>query len=166
MVAVRANELVQKFENQAKQRQKRKPANSVSDTRRTQKSSKRSLDSLGEVFNVSGKSIERARKILKEGANDLVKAVDAGKVTVTRGAKIASLPKPKQKKEIDDPGSQIKKARLKGRSEPIVKRHDGLVGIGMGYANRAIEQLAKIPKGDALRFRAYQYVTDWIKNHQ
>lgn len=61
MVAADADALYEKFENAAKERQKRKPANSVRAGRPRQKvKPRRARDDAAKVTGASGRSVERA----------------------------------------------------------------------------------------------------------
>lgn len=48
------------------------------------------------VVNVSPRSVENAAKVVRDGTPELVRAVEAGEVPVTRAAEIAKLPQPEQ----------------------------------------------------------------------
>ena len=51
-----------------------------------------------EMLNVSIRTVTSARKVVKEGAPELVDAVEAGQLKVSEAARIAKLPKPLQSK--------------------------------------------------------------------
>ncbi|CAN5463649.1 hypothetical protein BH11PLA2_BH11PLA2_29170 [soil metagenome] len=51
---------------------------------------------------VSESSIQTADKVLKNGIPDLVKAVESGKMTLAKAAKIAKLPAKDQRKAVAD----------------------------------------------------------------
>ncbi len=46
-----------------------------------------------EKVNVSRSAVQRARKVIDSGDDDLMQAVDSGKIAVSVAAKIAELPK-------------------------------------------------------------------------
>ena len=48
------------------------------------------------MVNVSPRTVEAAAKVIKLGAPELVKAVDAGAVAVTTAAEVAELPREEQ----------------------------------------------------------------------
>src|SRR5262249_32633156 len=50
-----------------------------------------------DLVNVSRESVQFARKVQQEGIPELVKAVEAGKVTVSTASKVATLPVEEQK---------------------------------------------------------------------
>nr|WP_279196861.1 MT-A70 family methyltransferase [Ralstonia mannitolilytica] len=51
-------------------------------------------------LHVSVASVQRAKSVLKNGAEELIQAVDAGQVDVTNAAEIAKLPQPSQRKML------------------------------------------------------------------
>ncbi len=80
LCAARATSLRTKLDAEAKQRQKRKPANSVVENLPPQKSEAgKTRDQIGKMFGVSGKSVDYATKILKEAVPEVVKAVEEGR---------------------------------------------------------------------------------------
>ncbi len=89
---------IEVYEKLAKERQKRKP-NSVRDCSPTQNAG-RASDAAGAVVGVSGKTIDRASKVISQGVPALVEVVDSGEVSVSKGAEIADLPKAQQPKAI------------------------------------------------------------------
>jgi hypothetical protein len=56
----------------------------------------RAVDHGGLLLGVSGKSVERARNLLKKGIPELIARVDAGKLAVSTAAKVAELPPEEQ----------------------------------------------------------------------
>lgn len=57
---------------------------------------------LSELAGTSTKTINQAKKILKDGSADVVNAVESGRISAKRGAEIAKLDKDKQKAAIDE----------------------------------------------------------------
>lgn len=53
-------------------------------------------DQAGAALNVSGKSVDMASKVIKKASPEVVKAVETGKLAVSKAAKIADLPKDQQ----------------------------------------------------------------------
>lgn len=53
------------------------------------------------LLNVSTRSVATAAKVLKEGDEELIAAVDAGTVAVSDAATVVDLPKPKQREAIE-----------------------------------------------------------------
>jgi hypothetical protein len=63
---------------------------------------------------VSGRSVEHATKVLKNGNSKLVKAVDSGQLPVSAASKIAEFPKSEQSKilkELAKPSKRKKSTR-------------------------------------------------------
>lgn len=58
---------------------------------------------LAELAGTSTKTIKHAKTVLTEGDEEVVKAVETGKISVKRGAQIAKLPKDQQAKAITEP---------------------------------------------------------------
>jgi hypothetical protein len=50
----------------------------------------------GRAFDVSTDSVQRARKVIDNGSDDLKRAVETGAVPLKKAAKVADLPKPQQ----------------------------------------------------------------------
>lgn len=87
MCAARAREL---YEQQAKERQKRKPADSVPENLPEQKHDAR--DAAGKAFGVSGKSVDYAKRVIEKGIPELAQAVDSGRMAVSTAAGLATEP--------------------------------------------------------------------------
>ena len=62
---------------------------------------------LAKLSGASTTTIEQVKKVLKDGGEDVVKAVESGKISAKRGAEIARLPKDKQAAAIDEPRPSI-----------------------------------------------------------
>lgn len=58
---------------------------------------------LAELAGTSTKTIQQAKTVLTKGDEEVVKAVEAGKISIKRGAQIAKLPKEQQAKAITEP---------------------------------------------------------------
>jgi len=81
MIAARAREA---YDKQAKERQKRKAADSVQENLPEQKGQARGQ--AGKALGVSGRTVDFATKVLKQGTPELVKAVDEGRMAVSTAA--------------------------------------------------------------------------------
>lgn len=57
---------------------------------------------LAELAGTSTKTIQQAKTVLTKGDEEVVKAVEAGKISIKRGAQIAKLPKEQQAKAITE----------------------------------------------------------------
>lgn len=81
-------------------------------------------DAVGEAIGVSGRHYEQAKKVVEQGTPELVKAMDAGELSVKVAAKVAELPAAKQVKvaQAPDPKAeatkQIEKAERKPKAKP------------------------------------------------
>lgn len=52
-----------------------------------------SIERAAEMMNVSPRSVKRAKKVIEQGSEELVHAVEAGEVAVSRAAAVVNLPK-------------------------------------------------------------------------
>lgn len=84
MVAAKVRDL---YDDQAKDRQKRKPKSVVENL--PQQTPAKARDEAGASLSVSGKTVDHATTVLREGSKDLIAAVESGEVSVSRAAKIA-----------------------------------------------------------------------------
>ncbi len=98
------------------------------------------------LLNVSERSVRDARAV-RDGSPDLVKAVQAGEMTVSKAAKIVKQPEPQKDKD----------------QEAVQSGPVKISGVGTIRANEAINCLSRIPRDDALRIAGFKMVTDWIK---
>lgn len=90
-----------------------------------------------EMLNVSSRSVETARKVEREGAAELVEAVERGTVSVNAAADITTLPKPEQAEIVAKGEKEILEAAKRIRAEKAtVKREERL------------NKLAEISKGN------------------
>jgi ParB-like chromosome segregation protein Spo0J len=113
------------YEKQAKDRQLRKPSDSVKDNCPEQKGQAR--DKAGEAAGVSGKSVDRAAKVLASGSKELIAACDRGEVAVSAAAKIAELPKARQNEIINkakDEGKPVGKEVAKAAKQVLPQSGD------------------------------------------
>jgi len=131
----------------------------------------RARDAAGKAVGVSGKSVDYASKVLRQGTPELVKAVDEGRMAVSTAAIYASEPPGVQQEVLSDPkrkrcytglSEAAAKAKSNGELESTLPEGESR-GDGVWRANEAIDCLKRIPKNDALRKRGFQIVTDWIR---
>lgn len=171
MCAARATKLKEKYEAEARERQKRKPASFVPENFPEQKGEAR--DQIGKMFGVSGKSVDHASKVIKTQNPSLIAAADKGLIAVSTAARAASLSEAEQNAMV----ARVEQAAAEGRkprSRPAATRQNGqdsefngeLKGVGLFRAEEAINCLIRIPKKDALRSAGFQRVTEWIKDNQ
>lgn len=128
-------------------------------------------DQVGKSVGVSGRTMDKAKKVREKGHKDLVKAVEAGKIDVTNAAKIAELPKDVQDTVLADAalnnwsGRQMVEEAKRLSGEPV-KKPMSRPNNGLQYAKMAIVQLEKISPTDEQRVEAFELVMDWIKENQ
>jgi hypothetical protein len=119
------------------------------------------------VFGVSGKSVDRARRILNDGIPQLATAVDAGTLTVNKAATIASQTDKKLQRQLLAAETQRKQQSASPKSKPK-KREPELKegqsnGVGIRRANEAINCLIKIPRNDRLKKQGFQLVKNYMR---
>lgn len=169
MVAARAREM---YDKAAKERQSENASRHNSKVENLPPLDKsKARDAAGKAVGVSGKSVDFAGKVLKQGTPELVKAVDEGRMAVSTAAVYASEPEDVQREILSDPKRNRTYVSLaKGQSqqgEEDAEPEEGVSrGVGVRYANEAIDCLKKIPSKDALRKRAFQIVTDWMRKNK
>ena len=86
-----------------------------------------SRDKAGEAAGVSGKSVDRAAKVLASGSKELIAACDRGEVAVSAAAKIAELPKARQNEIINkakDEGKPVGKEVAKAAKNVVPQSAD------------------------------------------
>jgi len=124
----------------------------------------KSRDAAGKAVGVSGKLIDSAAKVRKEGVPELAKAVEEGRISVSMAAKLADADSDTQNKVASAAKFSGGRYRLPKKQKADENIEPGkLRGVGVLRANEAVDALKRIPKNDALRKRGFQIVTDWIK---
>ena len=66
-------------------------------------------DKAGEAFMISGMTVQHATKVLREGVDELIAAVDKGDVAVSTAAVIAELPEKEQREVVSRGREQMRK---------------------------------------------------------
>lgn len=140
--------------------------------------SSRARDAAGKAVGVSGKSIDFATRVLTSGTPELVKAVDEGRIAVSTAAVHAADP-PEVQREVAERatrryaptsgGSEFGSVTQRERPSTPEPEPDNDVrsrGVGVRRAHEAVDCLKRIPKNDPLRARAFQIVTDWIRQNR
>lgn len=121
MVAVKLKELLEPEAKERKQKGRpKKDAVNLPQDKRADDSRTRAADAVG----VSGKMVDFAEKVTKQGTKELQQAVTSGKIKVSRAAKIAEAPKSKQAELMDAPRHTNDEPALK---RMIEKETDKLV---------------------------------------
>lgn len=130
-------------------------------------------DEAGKAVGVSGRTVDKATKVRKEGIPALGKLVQDGKLDVTKAAKLADLPKETQETLLEDAernewsGRQIMEEVKRVQSEESPKRLPAVKPMnGVQYAKMAIVQLEKISPKDTQRDKAFDMVVKWIGDHR
>jgi ParB-like chromosome segregation protein Spo0J len=149
MVGARAAEL---FKKQAKERQKRKPLNSVVANLPPQDAGK-ARDAAGAAVGVSGKMIDLANKVIAEAVPEVVQAVDQGRMAVSTAALLTSH-------TADDQRAYA--AGLPLESEPPDPKKTTPRPVGVVHAVQAINCLERIPEEDPHFRRGLDMVSEWI----
>ena len=125
-----------------------------------------SRDAAGKVVGVSGKLIDRARKVRREGIPEVARAVEEGRMSVTRAAQLVEDEEDVQR-EVSAAstfsGGRYREPRVRERVVPEVPKSRG---VGVRWGNAAVDCLKKIPDDDLLRKRGFQIVTDWIRSNK
>jgi ParB-like chromosome segregation protein Spo0J len=167
MIAKRADELIAKLKEQAKERQKRKPAGSVVATVPPQNGAGKTRDQLGKMFDVGGRLIDYAGMVVEKGVPELAKAVEEGRMSVTSAAKATELDEELQRQaaqEADFSGGRYRRKPINNEPDAVLQNGKATKpGVGVRLGHEAVNCLIRIPKDDPLRKRGFQIVTDWIK---
>lgn len=74
-------------------------------------------DQAGALMGVSGKSVDRAAKVIEDGAASIVKAVEDGEVSISDAAKIVDLPKQEQQEAL----KAVRKGEAKTLREAVAQ---------------------------------------------
>jgi len=165
IVAARVREI---YDEQAKDRQKRKPVDSVPVNLPGQKDSR---DAAGKAAGVSGKYVDFASKVLEHGEPELVKAVEEGRVAVSTAAMSAISDTPETQKELATNATRTyerkPKKQHKSPEEKQAEKNGVVYDAGM-YAKMAIRQLDRIEQGDPTAIESLEkilkHVEQKIKN--
>lgn len=99
---------IEHYAKEAKERQARKPKDSVPVNLPEQTGDAR--DKAGESVGVSGKSVDSASKVIANGSASLIKAADSGEIAISTAAKLSALPKQEQTEAINGGKDSIKDA--------------------------------------------------------
>ena len=119
------------------------------------KSSNRTAELLGTNY----KKIERARKVIDyanaTGDTEEKKKIEDGRMSINMGADSVRIKAHKAKS-----GGETAQNT---RPAPSVNGKIKADGVGITYANEAIDRLSRIPRDDPHRERGFQIVRDWMK---
>lgn len=81
-----------------------------------------SIDEAASKFGVSPRSVDTAKRVLREGASELIAAVEAGTVSVSAAADVATLPKPEQVEVVARGEKEILEKAKAIRAEKVEKK--------------------------------------------
>jgi ParB-like chromosome segregation protein Spo0J len=115
------------YEKQAKERQSLSEGRGVKGPVNCPDLKGDARDKAGEAAGVSGKSVDRAAKVLASGSKELIAACDRGEVAVSAAAKIADLPKARQNEIISkakDEGKPVGKEVAKAAKNIVPQSAD------------------------------------------
>ena len=160
------------YDKLAKERQKRKPADSVPVTLPEQKSDAR--DAAGKAVGVSGSLVDRATKVKEKGVPELFQAVEDGQLSVTTAAKLADEDEETQKeaaKEATFTNGRFRNKTPKAKATSVydnlpVKNYDKTEQFAIECARCAITQLEQIKPANPGREKAFEKVEKWIQSQR
>jgi hypothetical protein len=161
LVAAKAKEY---YEKEAKERQKRKPTNSVV-ANLPEQDRGRARDKAGQDFGVSGKMVDYGAQVLKSGNPELIEAVEQDRIALSTAARISSNTPDQIAKTLENSQKGRRRPRPTKQDEPEAEpdKEARAKSKAIFRANEAVDALKRIPKNDPLRKRGFQIVTDWIK---
>ncbi|MDD5037055.1 MAG: ParB/RepB/Spo0J family partition protein [Methylococcaceae bacterium] len=119
----------------------------------------RASEEAGMALNVSRRSVDRARVVQGEGVPELAKKVEAGEMSLSKAAKIATLSSEDQVKALN--GEKVE-LPVKGSGGCPVKGHEKTEQYALECARVAITQLARIKPNNPGRDKAFTKVEKWI----
>ena len=163
MVAAKAREV---YDRQAKERQKLSEGRGKKGMVNMPYLKGSSRDAAGHALGVSGKLVDHASKVLRNGSPELIEAIEQDRIAVSTAARLMSQPADLQKRVLASATKGKRRPRPTESDLPkteVPTEPGKLLGVGVLRANEAIDALKRIPKNDALRKRGFQIVTDWIK---
>jgi len=125
----------------------------------------KSRDHIGAAVGVSGPMIDQAKRIARDGVPELVEAVERGDIGGHLAEQIAAHTPEDQRAILEavNPKDALESLDVPEPEATEAPTERKLRGVGVNKAHDAINILRTIPKGDALRKRGFQIVTDWIR---
>jgi hypothetical protein len=98
----KATALRERYEKEAAERRKRKPKKSVVEDVPQQNSEPgKTRDQIGKLFDVSGQTIDHARRVLADAVPEVVGAVEEGRMGVSAAAILSTEPEEVQRREAE-----------------------------------------------------------------
>jgi len=97
-------------------------------------------DQAADMLNVSSRTVETARKVVNDGAPELVAAVESGAVSVSAAADVATLPKQEQAEIVARGEKEILEAAKAIRAEKVEQKRAEKVAVTLAIAenNKAL----------------------------
>ncbi|MGU2418772.1 MT-A70 family methyltransferase [Ralstonia mannitolilytica] len=112
-------------------------------------------------LDVSVASVQRAKSVLVRGTDELIQAVDAGKVDVSNGADLAKLPQPSQRKVMSDVEKGIlKEAKEIRKAIAAERREQCLAALAVKRANSKPLDPTKGPFSVVLADPPWNYLSE------
>lgn len=164
------------YDAQAKERQKRKPADSVPVVLPEQTGDARDL--AGKAVGVSGSLVDRGTKVVEsakvggKGAKAVLKAVEEGRMSVTAAALLAESPDDVQErvaKEAKFAGGRFRNGKSGSQDLSTINgapKNIKRLNAAMQKAEAAISMLSGIRKDDPDRDKALAKVSKWIEHER
>ena len=110
---------------------------------------KAARDIAGEIAGVSGRTVDKVKKILAEATPEVIAKVRNKEMNINEACETVA-----KKREQPVVTEEVPKAN-----------HNTVRGFGVEIAHEAINVLKKIPNGDPLGARGFQIVATWIKQN-
>ena len=167
MVAAKADKLWAKYRAKAKERQGERSDLTLGPPGPKVKHH-RTRDDVGKVFDISGRSADRGRTVVKKGIPEVVEAVENKSVSIAAAEEIVRLSKKEQPRALEEAIRKDRKSTgAKKKDEPHRRKVAGVEveGIGVIEGHNAINCLKKIPKNDPTGKRGYQIVRDFMRHN-
>jgi hypothetical protein len=134
-------------------------------------------DVAGEKFNVSGKTVDAAAKVLKQGSKEVVKAVESGKMKVSTAARLVEAPKAVQSAAVKGGQTAVRQAIAEhtpspseeARNDAGVKWHKAMYEIrGRLSATREAGGIKELTKRwtDAQRKQYVQDLKEFVEEFE
>lgn len=129
-------------------------------------------DQAGKAVGVSGRTMDRAKRVREQGHTELVAAVEKGDMDLHSAAVVASLPKDTQETLLEDANrNDWSQRQLMEEVKRLAPKQDlrhiqTKTANGLQYAKMAIVQLEKISPKDKQREEALDLVVKWIEDHR
>jgi hypothetical protein len=129
------------------------------------------------MLNVGTTSVQRARKVLKDGAASLVEAVERGDVSVRQAADIATLelakqaelvalPREERQRVVDDIRKEHASSPRANVAHMPTTPRIGPPSNGLQFARIAIMKLEEIRENDIERQQAFDLVRSWLDGRE